>query len=491
MAGYDDLGRLLSDSCGSVWSQTFSYDQYDNITKAGSAAWACVACYNASNNQYNPTLSSSISYDANGNLLNDTFHTYAWNFYGHVSNIDTSTSLTYDAQDRVVEKNVSGTSTEILYSPLGKTAVMSGQTVRYAYIPLPGGAAVYKPNDLTHHYWHKDWLGNTKLSSTLSSSIVAGNCYAPYGESEISCKYGNVTTEVGFTGDTQDLVAGTYDTPNRELNPAQGRWISPDPAGQGWNLYAYATNPFSSVDPSGLAQYAIDYHADNDSAVGGAFDGLSDWSFNEVFAAVGANNDNVANNGQTAVVSNSSAQSDNKQGDPNSIQPGCKSASCVTVDGDAGTKHSWFNLGDWYSSAALMFTRWGRLGGPLHRAGVEKMSQYLRNKGYEVENEKWIPTQNGAKSGRFVDVFGQKGDAIKMIQGGRQNQDGSPVAREVRALDDIQDATGIRPDFAPYNVGSSTFGVGVMESDIPASASPEVTPEGEPDIPLDTDFIPE
>ena len=31
-----------------------------------------------------------------------------------------------------------------------------------------------------------------------------------------------------------------------------GRWLSPDPAGAGWNLYAYSTNPNSSVDPSGL-----------------------------------------------------------------------------------------------------------------------------------------------------------------------------------------------------------------------------------------------
>jgi hypothetical protein len=32
----------------------------------------------------------------------------------------------------------------------------------------------------------------------------------------------------------------------------QGRWLSPDPAEAGWNAYAYATNPNSFVDPSGL-----------------------------------------------------------------------------------------------------------------------------------------------------------------------------------------------------------------------------------------------
>ena len=33
---YDDLARLASVSCGSVWQQTFSYDAFGNITKAGS-----------------------------------------------------------------------------------------------------------------------------------------------------------------------------------------------------------------------------------------------------------------------------------------------------------------------------------------------------------------------------------------------------------------------------------------------------------------------
>jgi hypothetical protein len=49
------------------------------------------------------------------------------------------------------------------------------------------------------------------------------------------------------------VVTGTFDADNREYNgAAQGRWISPDPAGTGWNQYAYSTNPNSMIDPSGL-----------------------------------------------------------------------------------------------------------------------------------------------------------------------------------------------------------------------------------------------
>ncbi len=118
VAGYDDFGRLLSANCGSTWAQTFSYDQFGNITKTGSVSWACATCYSG-NNQYNATLSASISYDADGrNLLDDTFHKYSWNVYGSPATIGgatgsvscgtSGTCLTYDANGRTVEKNVSG-----------------------------------------------------------------------------------------------------------------------------------------------------------------------------------------------------------------------------------------------------------------------------------------------------------------------------------------------------------------------------------------------
>ncbi len=56
---------------------------------------------------------------------------------------------------------------------------------------------------------------------------------------------------------------GIYDFPFREYSAAQGRWLSPDPAGlaavspadpQSWNRYAYVANqPLSAIDPLGLS----------------------------------------------------------------------------------------------------------------------------------------------------------------------------------------------------------------------------------------------
>ena len=252
--GYDDLGRLLSDNCGSVWAQTFSYDQYDNVTKSGSVTWN--PGYNSANNRY----STGASYDSSGNLTWDTIHTYVWDQYGKVSSIDSSACgtngecVTYDAQGRLVESSYDGVYTEIWYTQLGKGVYMKGNSPYYAYWPTPGNGTVeVNGNAVTFYYMHKDWLGNSRISSVIvNPTVVSDQAYAPYGEA-----YNKQATGAGvpgqmFTEDTQDIVSGIWDTPNRELNASQGRWLSPDPAGAGWNLYAYATNPNSFVDLTGM-----------------------------------------------------------------------------------------------------------------------------------------------------------------------------------------------------------------------------------------------
>jgi RHS repeat-associated protein len=263
--GYDDLGRLVKVDCGaSVWQQNFSYDPFGNLTKTvptGGTGIAWNPGYNAANNRYNL---AGTSYDANGNLLTDTFHTYTWNAEGHPATIDSSacgsngTCGTYDAFGRIVEKNVAGAYTQFLYSPVGKLGLMNGQSLVNAYIPLPGGET-YNIAPGYARLWHKDWLGTVRLSSMRGNrSVDYDRAFAPFGE--VYKNFGS-TGNINFTGDTQDTVPGTFDTQSRELNPLQGRWISPDRVGlsaadvnnpQTWNLYAYAlNNPLVNVDPVG------------------------------------------------------------------------------------------------------------------------------------------------------------------------------------------------------------------------------------------------
>lgn len=265
-AGYDDIGRLVRDDCGSGgWGQTFSYDQYDNLTKAvisGRTGITWNPGYSASTNQY---ALGGTSYDSNGNVTNDSFHAYGWNEFSKMASIDKSGTncatagkcLTYDAFGRVVEIASAGVYTQIWFTQAGKTAYMNGSTYNYAYWPTPGGGTLLNIATGNYYYMHKDWLGSALVTSTVPSTgtgnYIGEEAFAPYGE-EYAVRGSSSGKEVWFTGDDSAILPGLlYDTPNRELAASnQGRWLSPDPAGVGWNQYAYPTNPNSEIDPSGL-----------------------------------------------------------------------------------------------------------------------------------------------------------------------------------------------------------------------------------------------
>jgi RHS repeat-associated protein len=243
------------DCGGSKWQQLFTFDAFGNIAKSGNSSFA--ATYSTTN-QFT-VLGVTITYDANGNLLTDNLsNTYTWDpNWGNPASVN-STNLIYDALGQMVEQQNGSNYTQMLYSQLGKTALMSGQALAKAFIKLPGGGtAIYNSTGLAY-YRHTDWLGSSKLTSTSSRTVSSDLAYAPYGEQYLA----SGTGDPSFTGQNSDITSSLYDFTFREHSPSQGRWISPDPDGaaavdmtnpQTWNRYAYVVNsPLSLIDPLGL-----------------------------------------------------------------------------------------------------------------------------------------------------------------------------------------------------------------------------------------------
>jgi RHS repeat-associated protein len=282
---YDDLKRIGGNAtnpgvnCGtSTWQQYFSYDAFGNITKnvpSGSTGVSFQPTYDPTTNHITalPGFScmsgnTNTCYDANGNTLKDSLHTYAWDVEGRPVTID-SVGLTYDALGRVAEQASGSSYTEILYGPSGgKLALMNGQTVSRAFIPLPAGAvAVYTAGPMLSYFRHPDWLGSSRFASTPARTMYYDTAYAPFGETYAEAG----TADRSFTGEDQDTVQGSttglYDFMFREY-AQYGRWISPDPAGrvavkptrpQTWNRYAYVcNNPLKRIDTRGLEHEAGD-----------------------------------------------------------------------------------------------------------------------------------------------------------------------------------------------------------------------------------------
>lgn len=140
---------------------------------------------------------------------------------------------------------------------MGKTAIMSAQTLNKAFVYLPGGGTAIYNSSGPVYYRHPDWLGTSRLTSTPSRTAYAASAYAPYGE-----QYDKAgSSDPSFTGHDEGTTNTLYDFPFREYSASQGRWTSPDPAGivavdpinpQSWNRYAYAlSDPLALIDPSG------------------------------------------------------------------------------------------------------------------------------------------------------------------------------------------------------------------------------------------------
>ncbi len=261
---YDDLARSTGVGCSynatQIWNQTFTFDPFGNITKTGNTSFQ--PGYVETTNRFQSL--PGLSYDSDGNLKNDSFHTYAWDAASKPLTVD-SVSLTFDALGRMVEQARGSSYTEIVYSPSGgKLALMNGQTVQKAFVPLPGGGtAVYSGTTLAY-YRHADWLGSSRFASTATAPTTKyfDVAYAPYGED-----YSDMgTADLNFTGKNQDTVSGLYDFLYREYHPISGRWIQPDPSGfeavsmenpQSWNRYAYVANtPLNMIDPFGLRDFS-------------------------------------------------------------------------------------------------------------------------------------------------------------------------------------------------------------------------------------------
>jgi YD repeat-containing protein len=261
-----------SANCGSIWSQTFSADAFGNLTKSGTISFQ--PTYSTSTNRVTKVGNVTPGYDANGNLTSDGVHTYTWDADGNAVTID-SIDLTYDALDRMVEQNRSGSYTQIVYGPGGgKLALMSKQTLAKGFVPLAGGAtAVYNSSGL-EYYRHSDWLGTSRLASTASRTVYYDGAYAPYGENyaetgtqdrsneSVTSDEWQVTRVGQPEGDTfAKCVYSTLATTHSSLS-LRGRWLNPEPAGlraanplnpQSWNRYAYAANnPAALIDGLGL-----------------------------------------------------------------------------------------------------------------------------------------------------------------------------------------------------------------------------------------------
>jgi len=270
--GYDALNRLTTaqENSGANWSQTNGYDRYGN-------RWIDLGGGNQS--LYFTTSNNRItgaSYDNAGNLLNDGYHSYAYDAENKISKVDGTSAYVYDGNGERVRKLI-GENLRFIYGLSGQLiAEYSGSTgaLTKEYIYGPNGlVATIEPTTINSNgtrYTTSDHLGSPRVISNSSAGVVSRHDYMPFGE-EIGSGVGGRTVGSGFgvaeglrkkfTSHERDAETGLDYMQARYYSSGQGRFSSPDPLlasgesrnPQSWNRYAYVlNNPVRLIDPNGL-----------------------------------------------------------------------------------------------------------------------------------------------------------------------------------------------------------------------------------------------
>ena len=210
-----------------------------------------VATYDIANRltQFN---ARTVSYDANGNMLNDGNKSMIWNARDQLIGLSTGANFSYDATGRRLGKTVGGVTTGYMYDGINPVQEFDAAGNTKADM-LTGGVDQFfarTVNGVTSSYI------TDALGSTLGLTDAAGSFTTQYGYEA----YGNTTTTGGYsdnpfqyTGRENDGT-GLYYYRARYYDPELPRFISQDPAGFGGgiNQHAYVSgDPVSYTDPSG------------------------------------------------------------------------------------------------------------------------------------------------------------------------------------------------------------------------------------------------
>jgi len=98
---------------------------------------------------------------------------------------------------------------------------------------------------------------------------------------------------------------------------------------------------------------------------------------------------------------------------------------------------------------------WGKKGSPEHQNAVTAIENEIFANDMLPITEYEVLTPAGKKTKRFVDVAAidrQSLELIELYQTGLTNKNGEPIKRERDAIEDIENAKGIKVIFRPYKI---------------------------------------
>jgi RHS repeat-associated protein len=231
------------------------------------------------------TLSTTFTYDPNGNQTGGLGRTMSWTASNRPASITQGTntiSFGYDVDhQRVMQVAPDGTTLYIHAFGVSTELFGAGTpAARWTDYLTVGNAKVgmriinIAAETVSTRYFHTDHLGSISVITDENAVVLERLSYDAWGKRRFANgaddPTGSITSQSprGFTGEEQLDTVALVHLNGRVYDPMVGRMISADPTvpdplnAQAWNRYSYVGNdPLAFTDPSGFSWLSSFFHS--------------------------------------------------------------------------------------------------------------------------------------------------------------------------------------------------------------------------------------
>jgi RHS repeat-associated protein len=284
---YDALNRMISATIASNIApvKNFAYDATGNlVTKSDVGTYT----YPGSGSSHphavmsvgGGVISTTFTYDPNGNQLTGNGRTATWTSYNKPSSITQgSTTISFlDDPEHQRFQQVTAQGTILYMNGFGAHAelVMGSSWKWNEYLTVGNvmvGVRFVSGGTTTMRYFHTDHLGSISVITDANGNVLERLSYDAWGKRRFpngaDDPADSITSQTtrGFTNQEELGVSGLVHLNGRIYDPLFGRMMSADPTvpdplnAQAWNRYSYVGNdPLTFTDPNGFSWLSTIFH---------------------------------------------------------------------------------------------------------------------------------------------------------------------------------------------------------------------------------------